>query len=128
MFKGRKDSNLIAEAALPADANAVSTAALDLQSAHQNLELEVAAEATTALVATKKIVIAVQESADNDSFAAAPWAPSLTLTGKTGNGSDALTQRIGIPTTALRYIKLVATPEASGGDCSASTLTLAAVF
>lgn len=124
----RTDKDLVASLALPAAAANAQTAALDLQGAVENCELEIAVEATTTLVADKTITLKVQESDDNSSFDDAPWAPTVTVTGKTGDGSDAKSQRIGIPSTAKRYIRAYAATLAAGGDNTGKNFTLKACF
>lgn len=124
----RTDKDLVETLALPAAAANAQTAALDLQGAVENCELELACEATTTLVSEKTITLKVQESDDNSSFADAPWAPAVVVTGKTGNGSEAVAQRIGIPSTAKRYMRGYAEVAASGGDSSAKKFSLKACF
>ena len=124
----RTDKDLIATLALPAAAANAQTASLDLQGAVGNCELELACEATTTLVATKTITLTVQESDSGSSFAAAPWAPTITITGKTGDGSVAVAQRIGIPSTAKRYMRAYAAVDTGGGDNTANKFLLKACF
>ena len=124
----RLDTALIETLALPAAAANAQTAALDLQGACENCELELSVEATTALVAEKSITLKLQESADNGTFADAPWAPVITVEGKSGNGSDAIAQRIGIPSTAKRYIRAYAAVESGGGTIKGSSFALKACF
>lgn len=124
----RLDKDLIAALALPAAAANAQTASLDLQGAHENCELELGVEATTTLVEDKTITLKVQESDDNSSFADAPWAPVITVTGGDGNGSAAKAQRIGVPSTAKRYMRAYAAVLAAGGDNTAKKFSLKACF
>ena len=124
----RTDKELVVELALPAAAANAQTKSLDMQGAVENCELELGCEATANLVAEKTITLKVQESDDNSNFVDAPWAPTVVVTGKTGNGSDAAAQRIGIASTAKRYLRAYAATLAAGGDNTAKKFSLKACF
>lgn len=126
--KNIQDASLSVSAALPAAGATANTDALDLQGGTGKVELNVKVDANTTLVAAKSVTVKVQESDDGVSFKDAPWAGIQTITGKTGNGSDEFNQRIAIPTTGKRYIRLTATAAADAGNNTANSFSLIAMF
>ena len=120
----RKDLTLIKETALPAAGASAASEAIDAQSAVHNAEIVVGVPALANLASGKAVSIKIQESADNATFAEAPWAPSVSVTGASGGGA-ATEQRIGIPSTAKRYLKAVASVAADGGNNTGSKFVFA---
>lgn len=121
----RKDITLIKKIAFPAAGASAETESLDISSGAGNAELCVGIPALAALVASKSATVVISESDDNSIFANAPWAPEVSVVGATGGGAEAKEQRIGIPSTAKRYVKATVSVAADGGDNTAAELAFA---
>lgn len=121
----RKDITLIKETAFPAAGASAETESLDICSGARNAELCVGIPALAALAATKTAKVVISESDDNSTFANAPWAPEVSVLGATGGGAEAKEQRIGIPSTAKRYVKATVSVAADGGNNTAAKLAFA---
>ncbi len=114
--------------AFPA-ANANSTSdAIDLEQlkggALDNIVVELAIPATTALVEGKTATFKVYDSADGSEFAAIDPLISTTVVGASGNGSAAKTVAFRLPVNARRYIAVNCAVENAGGDNTAKSYTL----
>jgi len=123
-----KDASLKATVALPAAlSTTVYSDSFDLGTANQKLlrgEFEISAEAldTTALPNGETVTYGLQDSADDSTFAAVQDTV-LVQTGASGAGAAAATERIGIPSTLRRYVRVSAVTSSGTGDCSGSDLT-----
>lgn len=106
----RKDLTLISEHSLAATSGSAESPAFDLDSAVRNCELEFAAAETEA---DKALAAEIHESDDGETFAKAAWSPSGTIAGK-----PAAVLRVGVPSTAKRFIK--AKFANTGAACAAS--------
>lgn len=124
----RKDAKLIKETALPAAGASASSEIIDAWAAVRNAEIALEIPALANLANGKKATVKIQESADGSTFADAPWAASLSLTGATSGGSAQSELRIGIPSTAKRFLKAVASVEADGGNNTAAKFVFALAF
>ena len=119
--------------ALPAAAATAYTDALDLgQAAVQSLEqieFEISIPATPALVDAKTITISIQDSADNSTFAALDPAITTVITGvATSQGGPLKAVRFRLPSQTRRYVRLKTDVLTGGGDNTAVSVTLAALF
>ena len=125
----RKDALLLDSKKLPAAGATASTDAIDIESADGKAELALTVETLANLVAEKTVKLTLKEcdTADGE-FTAVAWAGVQTLTGKSGNGCDAFEQRIGIPSTAKKFVKLEAAADASSGDNTGASFGLALLF
>lgn len=125
----RKDALLLDSKKLPAAGATASTDAIDIESADGKAELALTVETLANLVAEKTVKLTLKEcdTADGE-FTAVAWAGVQTLTGKSGNGCDAFEQRIGIPSTAKKFVKLEAAADASSGDNTGAAFGLALLF
>ena len=128
-----RDLSFEVSKALPAAAATAYTTALDLgQTAIQSLEsveFEISIPATPALVDAKTITISVQDSADNSSFAAVDPAITTVITGvATSQGGPAKAVRFRLPSQTRRYVRLKTDVLTAGGDNTAVSVTLAALF
>lgn len=127
-----RDGDFEVTKALPAAAASAVTASLDLgQDKIQSLEaieFEISVPATPALVDAKTIIYTVEDSADNSSFAAVDPAITTTSLGAGGVGAAAKLTRFRLPSHTRRYVRLKATVLTGGGDNTAVSFTLAALF
>lgn len=128
-----RDAAFTATKALPAAAATAYTASLDLgQTKVQSLEqveFEIAVPATPDLVDAKTITIAVQDSADDSSFAAVDPAITTVITGvATSQGGPAKTVRFRLPSQTRRYVRLKLDVLTGGGDNTGVSATLSALF
>ena len=123
----RKDAKLIKETALPAAGASASSEIIDAFAAVRNAEIALEIPKLTNLASGKKATVKIQESADGSTFADAPWAASLSVAGASGGGAQS-ELRIGIPSTAKRFLKAVASVEADGGNNTAAKFVFALAF
>lgn len=118
--------------ALPAAAATAYTDGLDLgQTKVQSLEaieFEISLPAVPDLVDAKTITISVQDSADDSSYAAVDPAITTVITGAGGVGAAAKTVRFRLPSQTRRYVRLKTDVLTAGGDNTAKSVTLAALF
>lgn len=130
--RNRRDASFVQTKALPAAGATAYTTGMDLGQATvqslEQIEFEISVPATPALVEAKTITIAVQDSADNSTFAAVDPAISTVITGATGNGAAAKTVRFRLPSATRRYVRIASTVLASGGDNTGVSVTLSALF
>lgn len=129
----RKDASLISTKALPAaganvDCDKFDLEATNLWPASEAIDVILSLPATTALVATKVITFTFQDSADGTTFAAIPQLATFTVTGKTGNGSDATSTTVKLPPSTKRYINVNASVPADAGTVTAQSFTLSLAF
>ena len=126
-----KDAQLTQSVALAAAGAAVSTPSLDLSQPPPNehaFEVELALPALTGLVDGKSVTATLEDSEDGESFAAIPELAEFTVTGSGGNGSNAATHRVRLPSSARRHLRATVATEAAAGDLIAHKLCLALVF
>ncbi len=125
----RKDALLLDSKKLPAAGATATTDAIDIEAADGKAELALTVEALANLVAEKTVKLTLKECDTADgTFTAVAWAGVQTLTGKTGNGCDAFEQRIGIPSTAKKFVKLEASADTGAGDNTGAAFGLALLF
>lgn len=110
--------------ALPAAAASASTASINFESttlgpAADDIEATISIDATPALVDAKTIIITVEDSADNSSFATIAGVGSLTMTGAGGAGAAAAAQRFKFPPATRQYVRATAAVLTAGGDNTA---------
>jgi len=117
--------------ALPAAAStSVFSASIDLNAVDpliaDNFEIEVAAPALTTTMApdTRIMEYAIQDSADDSSFADVITLDKAKQTGASSAGAPAVTVRAKLPSSVRRYIRLAVTSGASITDSSAVSATL----
>jgi hypothetical protein len=126
-----KDAQLTQSVALAAAGASASTPALDLSQPPPNehaFEVELALPALTGLVDDKSITATLEDSEDGVAFAAIPELAEFTVTGSGGNGSNAATRRLRLPSSARRHLRATVATEADAGDLTAHKLSLALVF
>lgn len=128
-----KDNSLIVTKALPAAAANNNSPTLDLGGSAsyfqaQHVEVEIVVPATPALVDAKTIIISLQDSADDSSYAATDPAISTTLTGAGGVGAAAKTVRFRLPSNVRRYIQFNQAVLTAGGDSTAVSVTYRLLF
>ncbi|MEN3369950.1 MAG: hypothetical protein V7609_2093 [Verrucomicrobiota bacterium] len=127
-----QDANLKVTRTLPAAGAANTSAALDLDIVGAGrvpgVELVIDLPATPSLVDAKTIILTVEDSADNSSFATVAAIPSITVTGAGGVGAAAVQTQLKLPIALRRYVRLAAATLAAGGDNTAITASLYFVF
>jgi hypothetical protein len=126
------DAKLTATNALPAAGASANGTSIDLGNgplSPESIELEGSIPATPSLVDAKTIIIKLQDSADNSSFADIAACGAITIaTGAGGVGAAAAKTRWRLPSNARRYVRQVATVLASGGDNTAVSTTLSVML
>jgi len=126
-----QDAKQSVSQALPAAGATNTSASMDFTQggeAPETVELEISVPALPSLADAKNATFTVEESDDDTTFAAAPWGPTVTLTGAGGAGAAAKSQRFRAPASAKRYIRLSQTVDAAGGDNTAQSGTLRMYF
>lgn len=124
LFRRLLDANLSKSIALPAAAGTVTSASIDLGSVNigplaDEIEGEVAFDATPSLANSATLTLTIQDSADNSSFAAIASLATLVATGAGGVGASAATRKFRFPPDCRRYVRISIVESASGGDNSA---------
>ena len=133
------DANFIVSRALPSSATTVYSSSLDLAdggvsgipyATTETVNVVVTSPDTdsTDIPNSSTLAYALQDSADNSSFAAIGTLATQTLTGAAGAGTDATTFTFKLPPNTRRYIRLAVTTAGSPGDCSAKTAYLKIAF
>ena len=126
-----KDALLIRILALPAAGANASTASIDLGQTPPNefrFEVEMDLPALPSLADTKKASITLEDSADGSTFAAISGLAPLEVTGAGGAGAAAVNRRVRLPADVRRYLRAKAVVEATGGNNTTKSLTVALVF
>ena len=126
-----KDAELIRAVALPA-AGATSTTEpfnLTLKPTHEcHFEVELTLPALPSLADTKKASVTLEDSEDGSTFATIAALAPLELTGAGGAGASGVVRKVRLPSDVRQYIRAKAAVEASGGNNTAKSLTVALVF
>lgn len=126
------DALKVVTKALPAAAASHNTDALDLEQVVggqvESIAFEVEIPALPALVQDKTLTVSVQDSADNETFAAIDPAITTVVTGGVGNGAAAKTVRFRLPPGARRYVALNLAVLTGGGDNTGVSVTFRALF
>lgn len=128
LYRRLVDANLTKTVALPAAGSSASTPSIDLGSLNLGpladyLEVIVSIPATPSLTNTDAITLQLQDSADNNSFAAISAEASLVVTGGSSGGAAA-TQRFKLPPGTRQYLQLTASVASGGGNNTAVSATL----
>jgi hypothetical protein len=127
-----RDAAKVGVLAVPAAAANASGAAIDLEQVQggilENVQFEIAIPALPSLADAKSLTVTVQDSADGTTFANLDPSQVTTVTGVSTSGSAAKTVRFRIPPQARRYIGVNLAVAASGGDSTAKSVTLSALF
>lgn len=114
-----------------AGANA-SGAAIDLEQVIggilENIQFEIAIPALPNLADTKNVTVTVMDSADGVTWTALDPSIVTKVTGAGGAGSAAKTVRFRLPPQARQYVGLNVATDAAGGDSTAKSITLSALF
>lgn len=127
-----RDLAKTATLAVPAAAANASGAAIDLEQVNggilENVQFEIAIPALPSLADAKVLTATVMDSADGTTFAALDPTQVTTVTGVSTAGSAAKTVRFRMPPQARRYVGVNLAVEAAGGDNTAKSVTLSALF
>ena len=119
--------------ALPAAAATNYSASIDLglapttEGAVLGASLEIYLPATPSLVDAKTVILTLQDSADDSSFAAVANVGTVTATGASGAGAAAITREVPIPCSIRRYVRISQAVLTAGGDNTAIKTRLALV-
>jgi hypothetical protein len=122
--RNQQDQNFVSTVTLLAAG--ANTASFDLEQAVggdvERVVFELAGPAlTTAQLTDAKVVTyALQDSADNSSWAAVDPAISTTQTGAGGAGAAAKTVRFRLPANTRRYVRIAQTATATPGTLTAA--------
>lgn len=121
-----EDANLTVTKSLPAAAANNDTDFIDLGDGRkpETVELEVSVPDLTALVEAKDITFTVHDSADASTSAAVASLAAQVVTGKTGDGLDAVRLRWKLPSDVRRYVRVNSAVETGGGDNTAKSITV----
>jgi len=115
--------------ALPAAAATANGASINLETDTlgpfaDDIEATISIDAVPNLVDAKTIIVTVQDSADNSSFAAIAGVGTLTVTGASGTGAAAAVQRFKFPPATRQYVRASAAVLTAGGDNTAKNFYL----
>lgn len=125
------DASLVRTKALPAAAATNLTDVIDLGSAlgrHPDFEIEISIPAMAEhSSASYDVVLTVQDSADNDSFANVVPEIIWTFPGVASTGSAATVKRIRLP-GVRRYVKILQAVDTGGPTLTAYSITYTPVF
>lgn len=124
-----RDTSLIVTKALPAAGANHNSGTLDLGSANpgvaiEGIEVEIAIPALAALADTKTLTVKLQDSADDSSYSDIEELSSVVVTGVSTAGSAAKTVAVRLPSSTKRYLQANLAVAASGGDNTASSVTV----
>lgn len=116
-----KDAKQIVSLAMPAAGAAGNTATIDLGHVPPGIppteaRVLMTMPALPALVDTKTIIIKMQDSADNSSYADVDPLQQVTFTGTLTPGSLGRTVEFALPSYVRRYIQFTITVLAAAGD------------
>jgi hypothetical protein len=119
--RNQQDQNYVSTVAI-AQAGA-NTASFDLEQAVggdiERVVFELAAPLAAGITSTKVVTYALQDSADDTTFAAVDPAISTTQTAD-GSGIAAKTVRFRVPANTRRYVRIAQTMTASAGTVTGS--------
>lgn len=123
-----RDALLVVTRTLPAAAANNNSTSIDLGDVTpvlhgQNHELSLEMPAIAALANATTMIVTVQDSADDSSFAAVPGVATLVLTGAGGVGAAAITRVVRLPSTVRRYIRVNIAALADSGANTAVVFT-----
>ena len=115
--------------ALPAAAATAVTASINFESttlgpAADDIEATISIDATPSLVDDKTIILTVEDSADNSTFAAVAGIGTLTVTGASSAGAAAASQRFKFPPATRQYVRASAAVLTGGGSNIAKSFYL----
>jgi len=127
-----RDAAKTATLALPAAAANASGAAIDLEQVNggilENVDFEIAIPALPDLVDAKTLIVTVQDSANGTTWANLDPSQTTSVVGASSAGSAAKTVRFRVPPQARRYIGVNLAVLTGGGDNTAKSVTLSALF
>lgn len=118
--------------ALPAQNTNNNTASIDLGDAApgastEAFDVRISVPALPALADGQTVTLALQDSADNASFAAIGEFASFVRTGAGGAGAAAADRQLKLPATVRRYIRLNQAASATAGNNTGVSTTLSLV-
>ncbi len=119
--------------ALPAANANNNTASIDLGDASpgaatENFDVRISVPALPSLADGQTITLALQDSADNATFAAIGEFASFVRTGAGGTGAAAAERQLKLPATVRRYIRLNQAASATAGNNTGVSTTLSIVI
>ena len=90
----------------------------------ENINVVVEVEALPSLVDAKTVIVTIEDSADNVTYALLADAPTRTITGAGGAGAAATEFRFRPPLLTRQYIRAKAVTLAAAGDNTAKAMTM----
>jgi hypothetical protein len=127
-----RDVNLSVSVALPAAGANVTSNSIDLFNVNPgrvpNVELIIEVPATPNLADTKNLTVKLYDSADNVTFAQQADVPAQIVTGAGGAGAGAISYQFKLPIGLRRYVAINAAVDAAGGNNTAVSASLSAIF
>lgn len=90
----------------------------------ENINVVVEVEALPELVKDKTVIVTIEDSADDVTYAALADAPTRTLTGGDPKGAAAVEFRFRPPLLTRQYIRAKAVTLAAAGDNTAKSMTM----
>jgi hypothetical protein len=128
-LRSRKDAALIKTTALPAQNANNNSASIDLgETVPESVQLELSVPATPSLADGQTLTFAVQDSADDVTFAAVAGLSALVMTGAGGAGSAAASRVIALPPSVRRYVRINQAASATAGNNTAVSSKLSLLF
>jgi hypothetical protein len=114
---------------LPAAAASVGTSSINFETttlgpAADDIEATISIEATPSLVDDKTIILTVEDSADDSTFAAIAGIGTLTVTGASSAGAATASQRFKFPPATRQYVRVSAAVLTGGGSNIAKSFYL----
>lgn len=90
----------------------------------ESFEVEIAIPALPNLADGKTLIVKLQDSADNNTFADIEQLASVVVTGADNKGSAASTVVVRLPSDVNRYVQANLAVAASGGDNTAKSVVV----
>lgn len=124
-----RDASLVVTKALPAAAASNNSDSIDLESIGssvlESIELEIVIPATPSLVEAKTVIVHLEDSADDSTFADIDELGSITVTGAAAAaGGAAVTKKFRLPSTTRRYVRFSSAVLTGGGDNTGVSVTM----
>lgn len=124
-----RDAELKVTKACPAAGANHNTGTLDLGCTNpgasvESFEVEIAIPALPSLAADKTLTVKLQDSADDTTYADIEELASVVVTGVLTAGSAAKTVAVRLPSSINRYIQANLAVSASGGNNTASSVSV----
>ena len=131
LHRAIKDAGFVHAKALPAAGASNNSATFDLGSGGyvpETVEVEIVIPALPDLVDAKTVIIVVQDSADDSSYATVDPLIQTSVVGAGGVGCAAKTVKYRLPAGIRRYVQFNQAVLAAGGSNVAKSITYSLLF